>query len=491
MVPFHKLKFGWASAEQEGATDPNLLLDGFFDLGGVVEEATNGNKFLFLGYKGSGKSAISEHMRLKAQSDPQMFVTATFLADFPYSDFSRLVRGDDAETKYPTAWSWLLLVKLFDSFNRDQGAASNSNLDFRTAIETLTRLGLLPSPTLKELVFTSSTRTFKVKLPVVFESEFRRDKHEQNLKFPFFVERLKSVASTFKSTSRHLLIIDGLDDILTSAKVQYDSLAALVLEVSRLNAMFVQNSTPAKVLLLCRTDLYEKLPGANKNKIRQDSGVSLDWYHDPRQPGQSNLVRLVNLKARVTDRSLQDVFKVYFPAKMFFRKSNTEHDVIWYLLDFTRHTPRDFIQVLAHIQPFSPHTVYSSLIRRPLTQDQVLSGMRSYSIDYFLPEIKDELVGYFSNVDVNSTIDLIGAMRSREFTFAELTKRAAEQKRFASLDLSSMITALFECSAIGNVDSRKGGTTYYTFKYRNRNSTLNLEDRLTLHRGMWKALNLI
>lgn len=120
-----------------------------------------------------------------------------------------------------------------------------------------------------------------MKLPVLFESEFRRDKHEQNLKFPFFVERLKAVATTFRSESRHLLVIDGLDDVLTAATVQYDSLAALVLEVSRLNSLFRRSATNAKVLLLCRTDLYERLPGPNKNKIRQDSGVSLDWYHDP------------------------------------------------------------------------------------------------------------------------------------------------------------------------------------------------------------------
>jgi hypothetical protein len=84
----------------------------------------------------------------------------------------------------------------------------------------------------------------------------------------------------------------------------------------------------------------------------------------------------------------------------------------------------------------------SAFIRRPLTQDQVLSGMRSYSIDYFLPEVKDELVGYFSNDDVAATIDLIGSMRNREFTFVELTKKAVGQRRFTSLDLSSMIAAL-------------------------------------------------
>jgi hypothetical protein len=170
-------------------------------------------------------------------------------------------------------------------------------------------------------------------------------------------------------------------------------------------------------------------------------------------------------------------------------------DMTGYLLDFTRHTPRDFIQALTHIQPFAPEV--GPLIRRPLTQAQVLNGMRSYSIDYFLPEIKDELVGYFSNDDVGATIDLIGSLRNREFTFAELTRKAAGQRRYSSVDLSAFIAALFECSAIGNVHSRtsgrgrRAGTTYYTFKYRNRNSTLSLEDRLTLHRGMWKALNLI
>jgi hypothetical protein len=103
--------------------------------------------------------------------------------------------------------------------------------------------------------------------------------------------------------------------------------------------------------------------------------------------GQSNLVRLVNLKARVTDPSLQDVFKAHFPPKITFSMSNTKNDLTWYMLDFTRHTPRDFIQVLTHIQPFAPRTPHSTLIRRPLTRDQVLSGMRSYSIDYLLPEM--------------------------------------------------------------------------------------------------------
>jgi len=255
-------------------------------------------------------------------------------------------------------------------------------------------------------------------------------------------------------------------------------------------ASLTDSCSEPKVLLLCRTDLYERLPGPNKNKIRQDSAIVLDWYHDPRQPGESNLVKLINLKARVTDQRLQDVFTAHFPPQIVFEKSNTRQPIRSYLLDFTRHTPRDFIQVLTHIRQFAP-TQENPLIRRHLAQDQILSGLRNYSINYFLPEIKDELVGYYSGEDVEAAFTLIGSLRKREFPFKELEAKAAGQKQYGNLDLAGIITALFECSAIGNIQKRPHGTTYFTFRYRNRNSTLNLDDRLILHRGMWKALNLI
>ncbi len=121
MVPYESLKFGWASAEDEGAADPNLLLAGFFDINGISAEAKTGHKFLALGYKGSGKSSLSEHLRLEAESDPEFFTIPTFLADFPYHDFARLFPGDDPQAKYPTAWAWLLLVRLFESLSNDEG----------------------------------------------------------------------------------------------------------------------------------------------------------------------------------------------------------------------------------------------------------------------------------------------------------------------------------------------------------------------------------
>ena len=168
---FKSFKFGFTDAEQEGAIEPNLLLDGFLDPTGFVREVKHGNKFLFLGYKGSGKSAIGEHLRLTAERDSHLFVTNTILADFPYSDFARIVKGDaEAESRFPTAWSWLILLALFDSFSKDNGASPVSLIDFNNAIDVLKQSGLMPAPSLKEIVRVSSKRSFKLTIPTFFEA---------------------------------------------------------------------------------------------------------------------------------------------------------------------------------------------------------------------------------------------------------------------------------------------------------------------------------
>ncbi len=475
---FNELELGYASAEQESVEAPQLLLGGFFDSGKVVEKAQAGRYFLFLGYKGSGKSAVNEHLRLISEGDPTLFVTSTLLADFPYSDFKKIIVGDaEPEAKYPVAWSWLLLLRLIESFTKDEGSPTRYEKEFIDALNSLSELGLLPLPTLRQVVLKSSKNSFRVNLATVIQNTYESNYEDQSLNLPFFVERLKSIAISFRSDSKHLLIVDGLDDILSKREIQYQSLAALLFEAGRLNLEFRRSNSPAKIILLCRTDLFERLPNANKNKLRQDSAISLDWYHNTRSPKDSNLIKLINLRANLQDPALRDVFDQYFPSHCDGRPIRE------FLLELTRHTPRDFIQLLRSIQQFT--------INQRLTRDEILAGVRYYSIEYFLPEIKDELVGYVPADHIDRGFEVIGSLRQRDFSYDELKRRVEGTPRVEGIRFDNLISALFECSAVGNIHNRPGGTTYYTFKHRNRNATLSLSDRLLLHRGLWKSLNLI
>jgi hypothetical protein len=204
----------------------------------------------------------------------------------------------------------------------------------------------------------------------------------------------------------------------------------------------------------------------------------LDWYHNPRDPDQSLLLSLANRRARLTYPQVEDVIRDFIP-----RSANRGHDRKAFLFELTRHTPRDFLQLLGKIQQFA-HS------GRP-THNQVLSGVREYSMKYFVPEIKDELVGYVPEDHVQPLFDLIGSLRRREFRFEDLVKEAAAVRSFQKIHLEGALRALFECSAIGNIHNRRSGTTHYTFKYRNPFSALSLSDRILLHKGMWKAMNLI
>ena len=115
----------------------------------------------------------------------------------------------------------------------------------------------------------------------------------------------------------------------------------------------------------------------------------------------------------------------------------------------------------------------------------------SEKTQYFLPEIFDELQGYVSSHDAKEFFKLVGALRSRDFHAKQVYEQAENESSTLSKENADVIMkALFECSAIGNVQTRSNGTQFLTFRYRNRHATFNIKERLILHRGLWRALNL-
>ena len=309
---FKDINFGQASAEKENAYEPHLLLEGFLDNGGITTEARDGRKFLFLGYKGSGKSALSHHLKLT--QDESVLVNLELLDDFPYETFEQATKSQrDPKASFPVVWSWLLLLRVLESFSKDEGA--KVGVSFLQNLDALRNAGLLQSPELKHMLAASVKKKFSVKFQGLGLDTENGDTKDFSLSM--LVRHLRSLVSEFQSGTRHILIIDGLDKVLAVSPIQYESLAALILEADRLNLMFAEQSCPAKILVLCRTDLFERLPAPDKNKIRQDSAVELDWHLDLEDAKTSPLVHLVNLRANLDRRGgALDVLEEFFPSQV-------------------------------------------------------------------------------------------------------------------------------------------------------------------------------
>lgn len=108
-----------------------------------------------------------------------------------------------------------------------------------------------------------------------------------------------------------------------------------------------------------------------------------------------------------------------------------------------------------------------------------------------MPEIKDELVGFVPPPHVDQLLNCISMLRKRDFLLSELEEIAATSYGSDRLDVVSLASVLYECSALGNIDRRPSGRNFFSFKFRNRHSTLNPRQRVILHRGIWKAMNLV
>lgn len=478
---FAKIRFGYSSAETEIAEDPGLLVEGYVDLQKAFERASTGSSFLFLGYKGAGKSTIGERLKLLSETDPMLFVQKVDLADFPFTPFSKLIKGDiEPEAKYPTAWSWIILIYALESLAADEGMKHPDAAAVTNCIKAFRAMGLAPGSSPASLVKTAAKTSFKLMFPQFAEVSSATTELRPASDIPNFVEALRGLISGCRSESKHFLVIDGLDDILTKRKIQFDSLGALMLEASKLNQFLKKNGVPLKIIVVCRTDIFARLSGANKNKIRQDYAVELDWFHNTREPEQSMLVSIANQRASRSLGRKVDVFEEFFAGAA--QKEN--QDIRTSLLEMTRHTPRDFTQLLNYIQGF--------VQGQTVGYNDVKNGMRTYSIKYFLPEIKDEIDGYATIEEFEALVDLFSRIKQREFTFTELLQTAKAVDSPLSRDrIVAMLRVLFDCSAIGNMIPKPDGGRFFSFNYRNREASFDDNLRIILHRGLWKALNLV
>jgi hypothetical protein len=473
---FADIRFGFASAEKEGAEAPDLLLRGFLDDEDLTATALSGSPFLFLGYKGSGKTALAEHARLIAERTPDLFVTTTTLEHFSYGDFKAIAGGSsEQQVRYPTAWGWLLLVALVQSLQEDP-AARQAPADYRGLVGRLHELGLMPVTDLALLVATSSKQAFKASLPRLLEYSSERLSSGQDLQLHQIVMSLRRAVAAFPTDSRHVVFVDGLDSIVTQKELQFQALAALMHEASALNLLFRRAGRPFKFVVLCRTDIFDRLPGSNINKIRQDESVSLTWFDAPGDPGRTRLVRLVNLRAQQTLSRSVDVFDEFLPREI------SERDTRTFILDHTRHIPRDLVQALRKLQQHGAGP-------GRLTPRQVKTGLRAYSIEYFLPELRNELDGYLEPEDIDKSLTLLTSLQRARITFADL-ERAARELELGSIDLRGLVRALFDASCIGTVTETPGRRPHYTFKYRNPMATIVPGQPMRIHPGALKALNI-
>lgn len=481
-MDFRKIQFGKAAAEKEKSDYPHLLIEGFLNIHGYFDQILTGDKFLVLGPKGSGKSAIGAKLELdsnKTENVGKVFVKQQYLTSFPFEPFSKIIQSNESfETKLPIHWEYLLLISLMDLFLKDPNCKNRESDLFKQNIQCLKNLGVLPNKDFREIISKSTDKNWKVGLGDYVSYNSANKIEEKPFSIEMILSSLREICYSISTTSKHLLIIDGLDDTLDPKSDQFTALSSLILATERMNSLFRTKCIDVKVVILCRTDLYDKLPGTNTTKTKRDSAIILNWYQDQTNIHSTHLVELINLRARLSLGKEVDVFKDFFPEYL---PPYDRRKTINYIFDHTRHTPRDIIQLLNEIQLHCTDKI--------VTKDAIFEGIKSYSQDYFVPEIRNQLNGFLSVSDIDNTIRLLSSNGSITFEYGKIEEKKYSDKRFATLDLDKILNLLFDCNAIGN-DIFENGRRRVTFKFRNPHASFDPTQKIMIHKGLIKGLNL-
>lgn len=444
-----------------------------------MDKILNERYFLVLGPKGSGKSAIGAKIQLLSTSRNDLFSRRYTLRDFSYNEFDTLYSSREPnEVRYPNYWEYLLLLSILSSISEDIDAKITfPKVKLENVVNFYRKLKLLDYVDIGDLVKSVIKAEVQVGIPNVASVKVSCDSDKKMPNRKELYLALKRACYSIVTPNQHIIVIDDLDYVLTQRKRQYESLMALIVAANNINNEFRQNRIKIKVVVLCRTDVFDKLPGTNKTKIVSDSSLYLDWYQNVVDIMDTNIVKMINLRAKTSLKHEVNIFTTFFPDNF----TNTSSDKINLknLLTWTRHTPRDAIQLMNHIQSF--------VSGEKVSKNDIKNGLRNYASMYFYSEIHDELKGFLSDEEIELAFQLLSSMGYQNFRYSDVKKKIEMDSRFKKLNSFALFNRLYECNAIGNYDER---TRYAFWKYRNRYSSYDPDKIINVHIALAKALNI-
>lgn len=288
------------------------------------------------------------------------------------------------------------------------------------------------------------------------------------------------------------MFLDGLDSILLNDPKYDESLASLVQAAYTLNQRFLERDSCGSIVLLLRNDVFARIELSlpDSQKMRDDLSTQLDWRVLSGAAGISSpLMSLVNKKAaQALDVSNVDVLS-FFPNTITVGTRGQRPrsmPIFQYLLNMTRHTPRDLLRLFEEIRKVEeeePIGRDNAILR----DDVIHEGVLRYAKDYFVGAIRNEFAGTEGGpAAAGAAISALKSLGKQEFDRDDFKKALADLEVEIPLNDGKLLELLFYAGAIGNVVG-SGDKRYMQFYHRRDESEIYLKGRFILHNALIHA----
>ncbi|MGN7703664.1 P-loop ATPase, Sll1717 family [Cellulosimicrobium sp. 22601] len=491
---FRDLYFGKSDSVNEALTSEADFIRSYVDIGGAVQQVTSGEKTLILGPKGTGKSALGLYLERNGRSDSSLYRCQMRSArNLPIGDIPELRTGQPkgAQRTYG-AWKFILLCNYLDVALSDPNTRISQLRDVKRVIRTLRDAGFMGGESGRKL---QQITNISYSIDPSSAGSLFKDEIGSRVDISTLTPYLEKWARSLRSTRRHILILDGLDSILLNDPRYDESIAGLSQAAYDINLDLREGQATGSIVLLLRNDIFSRisliLPDAHKMR---DFAYDLDWrILSGGASENAPLIRLVNQKAAQGVGETEVDVLSYFPETITIggrghnrNRNRRQPKRLKYLLNLTRHTPRDILQLMEYVR-LTEATNPSSNGSALLDQQVIREGVLQYSTKYFVDAVRGELAGYEGGVaETTAALNALKSLDSPRFTRSDYRRTISATAPGLEVKADDFLRLFFFAGALGNLFDN-GSERYMVFYHRRNDVDLNVQGTLVLHNALTHA----
>jgi len=259
-------------------------------------------------------------------------------------------------------------------------------------------------------------------------------------------------------------------------------LTGLFKAVQDVKTVFKDSRFKISPIIFLRDDIYSLISDADKTKW-DDFKIDLDWDENKiKQLLAFRISRAIDSNGEIM--TFENAWGKLFVNKpvMIGNRQREESSIFDFITRNTYLRPRDYTKYLQACAEANDEK-YSKV------HPTVVKTVGKQFSNYLKRELEDEIHGVIPNIA--AVLDVISQIRKQTFSISEFN--AAYNNKFkdgipGKLDADFILKILFLFSVIGNQPKQKNQKV---FRYLNREAELNYSEPLIVHKGLYKALQIL
>jgi len=442
-----------------------------------IDELLNGEKMFVIGRKGTGKTAISQHINNLNSFDT--FSEELNFKSFPFSElyeFGNTTLG--YQNQHRNLWKYLIYISILRMMSQNERIDNNILSKLREVFPPdLYGINNLSSKLSKYKLNEVKLEILSGMISASFENKAKSfsemDLSEKN-------EILETIIITNIDNSKYYILFDDLDEDFSNQQFHYEYFSLLRgLFKSALDTKYLfSDKINIRPIIFLRSDIYNNPGLIDDNKNRWDDfKLDLIWNEfKVKKLLAFRISRVIKPNGEILN--YEEISNFLF-EKEFVSTNFGEKRIFDFISEQTYLRPRDFIIFFKKLaeRAIMLQTENLNVLLRAVS--------KSYS-NSLRTDIASECLSVISAI--NEILTIVSHIRKNIFYFEDFRVKYEEESVSHNHNLTSIevLRVLFNYSVIGNItkDNLK------IFKYLSPFSEFNEDEPIMIHKGLLSSLQI-